>query len=181
MTADSGVNGNSAAGITGAAAARNDGQSEFNTALDQTRHFVFGVGRQHHERILNPPVSGIRHVRHTREAIEFDIVERGVATKDFIRAATQTGCLLELRCKVFDRFTRRSQQRFDIGATNGRLRISFIFEVGGMPSLVDFTQTVIQGINQCAATLRIVEHVVLQIRIPLHDPNIAQYFVKHTG
>ena len=68
-----------AAGISGAAATRNDGEAELDAALHQRADFVLGVRIQHDERILDPPVGGVGHVRHAGEAVERDVVLRGVA------------------------------------------------------------------------------------------------------
>ena len=53
---------NCPAGVAGAAAAGNDGQAQFNAALDQTRQFGFGIRGQYHKRVFNPPVGGIGHM-----------------------------------------------------------------------------------------------------------------------
>ncbi len=53
-----------APGIAGAAAARDDGQLELDQPAHQRGNLLLGIGRQHDEGILDPPVGGIRHVRH---------------------------------------------------------------------------------------------------------------------
>ena len=70
---------NRAAGVAGAAAARDDGQAELDAALDQAGHLVLGVRRQHDERILDAPVGRVGHVRDARQAVELDVVLGGVA------------------------------------------------------------------------------------------------------
>ncbi|MNN20598.1 hypothetical protein D3C81_1338830 [compost metagenome] len=52
----------SAAGIAGAAPARDDGQAKLEAALDQAGDLFLGVRRQHHERIFDAPVGGVGHV-----------------------------------------------------------------------------------------------------------------------
>jgi len=42
-------------------------------------------------------------------------------------------------------------------------------------------QAVLQGIHQQLATRRIVQQIVLQIRIALDHPDVAQHFVEHAG
>ena len=63
-----------AAGVAGAAAARDDGQAQLDAALDQPGHLGLGVGGQHHERVLDAPVGGVGHVRDARQAVELDVV-----------------------------------------------------------------------------------------------------------
>jgi hypothetical protein len=63
-----------AAGVAGAAAARDDGQAQFDAGLDQAGHFGFGVGREDHERVFDAPVGGVGDVRDAREAVELDVV-----------------------------------------------------------------------------------------------------------
>ena len=76
MTALFQVSGIGAAGVAGAAAARDDGQAEFDAALDQAGHLGLGVGRQHDEGVLDPPVGRVGHVRDARQAVELDVVLR---------------------------------------------------------------------------------------------------------
>jgi hypothetical protein len=66
--------GNGAAGVAGAAAARDDRQSQFDAALHEAGHLRLGVGRQHHERVFDAPVGRVGHVRDTRHAVELDVV-----------------------------------------------------------------------------------------------------------
>ena len=63
-----------AAGVAGAAAARNDREAELDAALDQAANLVLGVRVEHDERILDAPVGGVGHVRDAREPVERDVV-----------------------------------------------------------------------------------------------------------
>jgi hypothetical protein len=63
-----------AAGVAGAAAARDDGQAQFEAALDQAGDLFLGVRGQHHERVFDAPVGGVGHVRDARQAVELDVV-----------------------------------------------------------------------------------------------------------
>ena len=65
---------NSAAGVTRAAAARNNRQTEFDTAFHQLRHFLFGIGREDDKRVFDAPIGGIGNVRHARKAVELDVI-----------------------------------------------------------------------------------------------------------
>ena len=63
-----------AAGVAGAAPARDDGQTQLEAAFDDAGDFFLGIGREHHERIFDAPVGGVRHVRDARQAVELDVV-----------------------------------------------------------------------------------------------------------
>ena len=43
----------------------------------------------------------------------------------------------------------------------------------------NFVESMIQRIHQLPAPLAVVQQIVLQIRVALHHPNIAQHFVQH--
>ena len=49
----------------------------------------------------------------------------------------------------------------------------------GRAALFDFTESVLQGLDQQLAPLGVVQQVVLQVGIALHHPDIAQHFVEH--
>ncbi len=51
-----------ATSVTGATAARNDGQSQIDAGPDQTRHLRFSVRIQHDERIFDSPVGRVSYV-----------------------------------------------------------------------------------------------------------------------
>jgi hypothetical protein len=51
----------------------------------------------------------------------------------------------------------------------------------GLAALLDLGEPVVQGLDQELAALRVVQQVVLQIGIALHDPDVAQHLVKHAG
>jgi len=69
-------------------------------------------------------------------------------------------------------------RHFRCFATGGNVAAG---RIDGQAALVDFGQAVMQGIDQALAALRIVEQVILQIRIAAHDPDIAQHLVQHAG
>ena len=63
-----------AAGVAGAAAARDDGELERDTCAHQMCDLGFGVGMQHDKRILHAPVGGVGDMRNPRQAVKLDIV-----------------------------------------------------------------------------------------------------------
>ena len=164
---------NSTACIAGAASTRNDGQTQFDTALDQTCHLGFGVRGQNDERVLDTPVGRIGHMGHARQAVELDIVLGGIATQRLVDATAQ---LLGLDKRGIE---------FMHGAMRGihqlahQLIAARIFV--RLTALVDFREAVFQCLNQRLATIWVVNQVVLQIGVALHNPDIPQHFVEHAG
>jgi hypothetical protein len=87
MTALFQVSGHRAAGVAGAASARNDGQAQIDAALDQPGHFGLGIRRQHDKRVFHAPVGGVGHMGHTAEPIELDVVARSQPAQGSLGAA----------------------------------------------------------------------------------------------
>ena len=154
-----------AAGVAGAAAARNDGQAKLDAAAHQRRDFRLGIRRQHHERVFDAPVGGVGDMRDAGEAVEADVVAARVLAQQlpdlpaqglgFVEPALETG-----HCRV-----RGDQQR--------RHRL-----VAGA-ALVDFRQPVAQRADQRGPTRRVGEQVVLEVGVAAHYPDVAQHFVEH--
>ena len=46
-------------------------------------------------------------------------------------------------------------------------------------ALADFGEAVVQRLDQQRAALRVVEQVVLQVRVAAHDPDVAEHFIQH--
>ena len=159
------------AGVAGAAAARNDGQTEFDAAGDECRHLRFGVGQQHDERILDTPVGGVGHMRDAVQAVEADVVLRGHPAQHLDRASTQIVDRIELFGKRGDRPTGGRKQFADHRVALAGAR--------GCPSLLDLAEAMVQSVDQLATPTRVVEQIVLQIRVALHDPDVAEHFVQH--
>jgi hypothetical protein len=160
-----------AAGVAGAAAAGDDGQAELDAAGDQARHLGLGVGREDDERVLDAPVGRVRDVRDAREAVELDVVLGGDAREDTDRALPQVPDGAELRRERLDRVARELEQLADdrVAAGVGRRRAA----------LLDLAQAVVQCVDQLRASARVVEQVVLQIGVSLHDPDVAEHLVQH--
>jgi hypothetical protein len=49
----------------------------------------------------------------------------------------------------------------------------------GAPALLDLAQTMSQRVDQHPAPPRVVQQVVLKVRIALHDPDVAQHLEQH--
>ncbi len=76
--------------------------------------------------------------------------------------------MFELVSKRFDRAARSGNQRFDARRAIHARFVAMGGEVGAA-ALFDFGETVMQRFDQQRATLRVVEQIVLQIRIAAHD------------
>jgi len=97
-------------GIAGAAAARDDGESELDQAGDQRGHFGFAVGGQHDEGVFHPPVGGVGDVRDPCQAVEGDVVAAGDMAETAQDGLAQAGRLAEPGLEVAHRVGRRRQQ-----------------------------------------------------------------------
>ena len=75
------------------------------------------------------------------------------------------------RRKPLDRRARGEQQFADQRIALG--------VVGRRAPLLDLAQAVVQGLDQQRAPLRVVEQVVFEIGVALHDPDVAQHLVQH--
>ncbi len=125
----------------------------------------------HDKRIFDAPIRGIGHVRHARHAVELDVVaarDRGEAPHDL---ATQVARLGELARERVHRGMRRCQQVRDLRVER---RVAM-----GAPRL-DLVQAVAHRFHQQAQPPRAVEEIVLQVRIAVHGPDIAEHFVEHS-
>ena len=78
-----------AAGVAGAAAARDDGQAEFDAARHQAGHFGFAVGGEHDERVFDTPVGGVGDVRNAAQAVELEVVLGRAAAEHAARGLAQ--------------------------------------------------------------------------------------------
>ena len=172
MTAERAIERHRAAGVARAAAARNDGEPELDAPAHQARHLGFRVRMEHDERIFDAPVGGVGDVRYARQAVEGDVVAVRMRAK--VRAA-RAGAAPRSR-ETRPRTRRRRRAR----ASSSVADLGVEFDVGvGTPALLDLAQTVAQRVDQQFAPLRIVEQIVLQVRIALDDPDVAQHFEEH--
>jgi hypothetical protein len=160
-----------AAGVAGAAPARDDGQAQFDATLDQDRHLGLGVRREHHERVFDAPVGGVRHVRDARHAVELDVVLARVAAQQALGARPQCGRLGEGGVEApHGSLGRQQQLAHEAVALRVAARVAALF---------NFVQAMVQGFHQQLAPLGVVQQVVLQVGIALDDPDIAQHLVQH--
>ncbi len=67
-----------AAGVTSAAPSWDDAETELDTGSNQPGNFVFRIGAQHDEGVLDAPVGCVGHVRYPREGVESDGILTGV-------------------------------------------------------------------------------------------------------
>ena len=162
-----------AAGVAGAAAARHDGQAQLETAAHQLGHLGLGVGGEHHERVFHAPVGRVGHVRHAREAIKLDVVVGGELAQRLGGALAQRGHVFKRTGKRIDRAACSGEQLAHQGVAG--------LVVLRRAALGHLAQAVMQSIHQLLSALGRVQQIVLQIRVALHHPNIAQHLVQHAG
>ncbi len=160
-----------AAGVAGAATARDDRQAELDAAGDQRRGLGLAVGGQHDEGVLDAPVGGVGDVRDAAECVELDVVLRGVAAQHAQRAPAQRGDRVEAVGEVAHRAARSGQQLADERVARG--------VGGGLAAPVDLGQAVRQRLDQQRPAPGVGQQVVLQIGVALHDPDVAQHLVEH--
>jgi hypothetical protein len=151
----------------------NDGQAQLDAALDQGGHLFFGVRGQDHEGVFDAPVGGVGHVRDAAQAIELDVVVTGDLAQHALGALTQLAHLLEGAGKAVHSGAGHAQHLAHEGVAGA--------VIARGATLVDLTQAVVQGFDQLTTALGVVQQVVLQVGVALHDPDVAQHFVQHPG
>jgi hypothetical protein len=154
-----------AAGVAGAAAARDDGQAQGDAVAHQRRHFGLGIGRQHDEGIFDAPVGGVGHMRDAGQAVEADVVAAGVAGQGLERPGAHGAGVVEPALEVAHRVLGRRQE-----ARHALVSVA---------PLVDFAQAMAQGLDQRFAPFAVAQQVVFQVGIAPHHPDVAQHLVKH--
>jgi hypothetical protein len=154
--------------VTGAAAARDDGEAQVDQRLHDRRALLLRVGVHDDEGIFHAPVGGVRHVRHARHAVELDVVLARDGHEPARDLAPQAARLGELVLEGIDRGARGVDQVRDAVAPA---------LVGA--ALVDLAQAVAHRVHQHVEAPRAVEEVVLQVRVAAHRPDVAQDLVEH--
>ncbi len=154
-----------AAGVAGAAAARDDGQPQFDQPGHQPGHLGFAVRGQHHEGIFHPPVGGVGDMRDARQAVEPDVVAPGDAGQAAQDARAQAGGVGKPGLEFAHRALGCSQQ----------LPHQFV----ALAPHLDLVQAMPQRVDQHLSPLGVVEQVVFQIGIAPHHPDVAQHLEQH--
>ena len=119
-------------------------------------------------------------MRDALHAVEADVVLFGVAAEHLGGALAQVVHLLEFFAEVGHGLAGRAQQLDHVVAALARVRVVLCAVVfNGQAAFIDLGQTMVQGVDQFLAALGVVQHVVLQVRIAPHGPDIAEDFVQH--
>ena len=92
-----------AAGVAGAAAARDDGQAGFDAAAHQMADFFLAIWREDDEGVFDAPVGRIGDVRDTGQAVKGDVVATRVFAEDLKYLAAQVVSPFEMLGKAVDR------------------------------------------------------------------------------
>ena len=163
----------------------NDREPELDAVAHDRGDLVLVVGRDHDERVLDPPVGGVGDVRHAREAVELDVVAAGAAREPAHDAPAQCRRVLELGREPLDRRARSLEQERDLRVARLELRavrrIAQLRGVDGVAvaALVDLAEAVVQRVDQRGAPFRVLEQVVLEVGVPRDDPDVAEHLVEH--
>ncbi|OIQ78441.1 hypothetical protein GALL_398520 [mine drainage metagenome] len=164
------------AGIASATSARNDGEAQFDAALHQAGNLGLGVRTQHDKGVFHPPVGRIGDMADTRHAVEADAALRAMPAQHLARALAQRGGLVEPCGECGHGVVRAIEQ---LAYKSIPLRICAIAVRTVVAPAVDFPQAVTQGADQRVAPLAALQQIVLQERIALHHPDVAQHLVQH--
>jgi hypothetical protein len=111
-----------------------------------------------------------------RQTVEGDVVTPSMPSEHPERAPAQLVGRSEMRLEGLHRFARRVEQHTDLVVA---LSPGFVIAVGQRAALADFRQPVSQGPDKGVAARRIVEQIILEVGIALHDPDVAQHLVQH--
>ncbi len=163
---------NRAARVARSTAARDYRQAELNARAHERRNLALRIGREHEKGIFDAPIRRIGDVRHACERIEADIVLARIANEQAAGTLTKIDHPLELALERLHRSARRLQQLADLAIALAIRRVA--------PSL-HFVQSMMQRLDQHAPAFRVVDQVILQVRIALDDPDIAEHLVEHAG
>ncbi len=109
-------------------------------------------------------------MRDARECIEADIVGAGVPEQQPSCAPALVGDISELPLESRHGLQCGVQQFPDFGMAH---------LIGAIAALFDLAQTMMHGRNELAPPLGIVEQIVLQVRVAVDHPHIAQHLVQH--
>ena len=164
--------GDRAARVAGTAATRNDREAEFDATAHQAGDLVLGIRGQDDKGILDTPIGCISDMGNARKPVELDVVAGGQAAENPIDAPAQLRRLFKRVFEGRDRGMRPAQQAGDFFVAA---------RVIGHATLVDLAQAVPQGLDQQSPTPGIIEQVILQVRIALDNPDVAQDLVEHLG
>ncbi len=154
--------------VAGPAAAGNDGEAQVDQRLHDRGALFLGVGIHDDERILDSPVGRVGDVRDARHAVELDVVlarDRGEPARHLAAQAARLG---ELVLEGVDRGARAGEE---IGHAVGLRLVD--------AALVDLAQAVAHRLDEHVEPARAVVEVVLQVRVAVHDPDVAQHLVEH--
>ncbi len=163
---------NCASGIACTCTSRNNRQTQRDTSLNKTWNFGFAVGKQNHKRIVDTPVRGICHMHCAGETVKTDIFRLGMFFQFLYNQTSEIPRAFERTLKFFN-----GHQCF---LNQLRNQLFAPRRTSAVDSLLNGINTVIKRINQQVSSLFVEEHILLQIRVTLNDPDISQHFEQHT-
>ena len=147
---------------------------QFDAGAHQARDFVLGVGCQHDER-------GFRRASRSRR---WRADERAKASKQTLSLRV---CAASARARpapqLVDRDERllRNRRRQRRANSSSLPTFSVAHRVARVAALFDVGEPVVQRLDEQVAALRVVEQVLLEVRVAPDDPDVAEHFVQHAG
>ena len=160
------------AGITGTAPAGNNYKIKIDQRLNDARYLILGVRINDHKRIFHTPVGCVRHMAGSRKTVETNVVGTSVLLQLFENQPAKIPGALKGALELFNHHQRSLHQSCDFSGRNFIERRKL---------LANRINSVVERFNQKITSFLIEQHVFLQVGISLNHPNIAQYFIKHSG
>ena len=154
-----------AAGVAGAAAARDNGESKVDAGRDHVAHLGLAVRGDDDQRKLHAPVGGIGDMRDPRQPAEIDIV----TVRDARQTLTHRAALLLLARK----------SGLELGDRRARARHQLQGQRVVVGARLDLGEAMVQGADQQLAPVAVFEQVVLDVGIADDDPHVPQHLEQH--
>ena len=136
-------------------------------------HLGLGVGRQHDERVLDAPVGGVGDVRDARQAVELDVVLRGVRGRARgARAGAGPRPRGSAPANALDRGARRREQLAD-------QRVALPASAAGVRRFSTSPSRWCSASISSGAGASGCRAGRPEVGVALHDPDVAQHLVQH--
>ena len=151
--------------VTGAAATRDQGQAAVDAGLDDGRDLVLAIRGDDDKRHLDAPVGGVGGMRYPRQAAEIDVVPARDTAECAAHPVAQRMALAKTVGKPID------------GGARGLEQARGILVV--VEALLELFKAVVERLDQRIAPVDVVYQIVLQVRVALDDPHVAEHLEQH--
>ena len=154
-----------AAVVAGPAAARNDRQPKRDAGPHDIAGLLFRVRADHHAGHLHAPVGGVGGMGDARQAAEVDVIAARDASQALANPFTQLPGARIPGGKIIDGLTRRRREPQRVGIARGAGH--------------DLIEAMVHRPDQRLQAFSARQQVVLDIRVAVHHPQIAQHLEQH--